>query len=357
MKTITKKERPSGMDGTWIDFTIVNGLNLTDQEKILFSMIFHLSKRKEGCTAGNAYFAEIMEKSDKAISEAISRMARKGVIRVRLTKTKLGTNRVMFANVKVQKPTPQTLEEATPRSEEPTPYGVDITPQNREATPQNKECMHSSNCGTDIKGIKEEHKKEIEKGSLSLSAETTWSNVSKKAKDLILRECKEYDHTPKTEKSKLEEWETFQDGLRPEIVLETITKLIAIRNSENFKTDTFWQSRPVNISSAYSYKDHIKNAYNALLLLSETKSKKSVESQQIPISKKEILKPKPALSELYASFEDWASERLSGSSMKIIRETNSPAELPDSIRMIYNKYVNEEGGSPILHSIVRKVAV
>ncbi|MDI7174833.1 helix-turn-helix domain-containing protein [Leptospira santarosai] len=357
MKTITKKERPSGMDGTWIDFTIVNGLNLTDQEKILFSMIFHLSKRKEGCTAGNAYFAEIMEKSDKAISEAISRMARKGVIRVRLTKTKLGTLRVMFANVKVQKPTPQILEEATPQNEEATPYGVDIAPQNREATPQDKECIHPSNCGSDIKGIKEEHKKEIEKESFSLSAETTWSNVSEKAKDLILRELKEYDHNPKTEKSKLEEWESFQEGLRPEIVLESISKLILIKNSENFKTDTFWQSRPVNISSAYSYKDLIKNSYNALLLLSETKSKKSVETRPVPTPSNVASISKTLLSEQYASFEDWASERLTSSSMQLIRKAKSPDEFTESIRMVYNKYVNEEGGSPVLHSIERQVAV
>ncbi|RHX84724.1 helix-turn-helix domain-containing protein [Leptospira stimsonii] len=357
MKVKTKKERPSGMDGTWIDFTIVNGLNLTDQEKILFSMIFHLSKRKEGCTSGNAYFAAIMEKSEKAISEAISRMARKGVIRVRLTKTKVGTLRVMFANVKVQKPTPQKIDLATPQEEEPTPYGVDRIPQNVDATPQDKECIHPSNCGSDIKGIKEEHKKEIEKEALSLSAETTWLNVSEKAKDLILREWKEYDHYPKTEKSKLEEWEAFQEGSRPEIVLETISKLIVIRNSENFKSDTFWQSRPVNISSAFSYKDHIKNAYNALCLLSETKSKKSVENRSAQAPKKVEFIQKPVLSERFASFEDWASEKLTSSSMKLIRQAKSPDELTGSIRMIYDKYVNEEGGSPILHSLERKEAV
>ncbi|WP_243397161.1 helix-turn-helix domain-containing protein [Leptospira kmetyi] len=354
---ITKKERPSGMDGAWIDFTIVNGLGLTDQEKILFSMIYHLSKRKEGCTAGNAYFAEIMEKSEKAISEAISRMVRKGVIRIRLTKTKFGTLRVMFANVKVQKPTPQNDSEATPQPETPTPHGVDSSPQIEEATPQDKECMHSTRYGSDIKGIKKEHSKEIEKKALSLSSELTWSTVSIKAKEYILLEMKEYDHTPKQEETKLKEWEKFQEGKRPEIVLETIQKLVAIRNSETFKTDTFWQSRPVNIATAYSYKDHIKNAFNALKLLSEANKKKPV-SKDSKSTKEEAA---PKISEYsavgYDSFEEWAISRLSKSSVIEIRKATCIEDLPVSVRMVYDKYVNEEGGIPVLHAREQKVAV
>lgn len=357
MSAVKKKERPSGMDGTWIDFTIVNGLGLTDQEKILFSMIFHLSKRKEGCTAGNAYFAEIMEKSDKAISEAISRMVRKGVIKIRLTKTKFGTTRVMFANVKVQKPTPQIVVEATPQPESSTPYGMDDAPQIEEATPQDEEWMHSTQCGSDIKGIKKEHIKEIEKEALSLSSELTWSTVSKRAKDYILHELKEYDHTPKQEDAKLNEWEKFQEGKRPEVVLETIQKLIAIRNSETFKTDTFWQSRPVNIATAYSYKDHIKNAFNALKLLSEA-NKKKPESKP-PVSKNEKSAPKKSEYSAvgYESFEEWAIPRLSKSSVLAIRSATCIEDLPESVRMVYSKYVNEEGGTPVLHARAQKEAV
>nr|WP_232371803.1 helix-turn-helix domain-containing protein [Leptospira ainazelensis] len=345
------------MDGTWIDFTIVNGLGLTDQEKILFSMIFNLSKRKEGCTAGNAYFAEIMEKSEKAISEAISRMVRKGVIKIRLTKTKFGTARVMFANVKVQKPTPQPNPEATPQTEEPTPYGMDNDPQIKEATPHGVECMHSTEYGTDIKGIIKEHKKEIEKGSLSKSNILTWLNVQDKARDLILREWGEYDHSPETEKTKVKLFETYLEGTRPELVLEMIQKLIKIRNSEKFKTDTFWQSRPVNISSAFSYKDHIKNAYNALLLLAETKPRK-IQTENSRTTEKDIkTEVKRTNLSIYDSFEDWACTKLSPSSVGVIRKVQTPDELPSSIRMIYDKFVKEEGGTPVLHSQVKKVAV
>ncbi|MDV6237610.1 helix-turn-helix domain-containing protein [Leptospira ellisii] len=356
-----KKERPSGMDGAWIDFTIVNGLGLTDQEKILFSMIFHLSKRQEGCTASNAYFAEIMEKSEKAISEAISRMVRKGFVRTRLTKTKFGTLRVMFANVKVKRPTPQPEIEATPQSENPTPYDVDCSPQNMEATPQDKECMHSTRYGTDNKEIKKKYNKVIEKGTSPLSCEPAWSQIFEKAKDIILRECGEYDRTPKKEESQLLEWEKYLEGQKPEIVLETIQKLIRIRKSEKFKTQSFWLSIPVNIASSFSYKDQIKNTYNALLVWEEVEANKSKmkEEDPKPSSNIENRKSKVQQSTIvsYGSFEDWATPRLTRSSLSEIRKAGIPDELPSSIKMIYDKFVNEEGGPPVLHSILRKEAV
>ncbi|MDV6237540.1 helix-turn-helix domain-containing protein [Leptospira ellisii] len=361
MKAIKKKERPSGMDGAWIDFTIVNGLGLTDQEKILFSMIFHLSKRQEGCTATNLYFAEIMEKSEKAISEAISRMARKGFVRVRLTKTKLGTLRVMFANVKVQKPTPQNEVEATPQTENPTPYGVDSSPQNMDATTQDVECMHSTGYGSDIKEIKKKYNKEIEKGPSSLSGQSGWYDISERAKDLILHDWGEYDHNPDKETYQLLAWEKFQEGQKPEVVLETIRKLIRIRKSEQFKTNTFWQSIPVNIASSFSYKDHIKNAYNALLLLAETKSNPSKAKSTTVDSKSQSEKQKQfspfSLVSSYASFEDWAKSRLTRSSLEEIRRIKRPDEMSENLRLIYDKFVNEEGGTPVLHSSVIKEAV
>lgn len=352
-EVIGKKSR----SGTWIEFEVVSGLGLTDQEKILYSMIFNLSKRKKGCTATNLYFAKKMEKSEKAISEAISRMARKGVIRVHLTKTKNGTERVMFANVKKATPQLSSLVVATPQDSETTPQIVTNLPQIVDATPHGVECMHSTEYGTDIKGIKEEHKKEIEKDSLSLERGLSWLNVQDKARDLILRDWGEYDHLPGTEKNKVELFEKYQEGTKPEIVLEMIQKLIAIRKSEKFETDTFWQSRPVNISTAYSYKDHIKNAYNAVLLLAETKSRKmqtvnlkpSKEGRTLPSTRTDFSK--------YDSFESWASTKLTPSSVGIIRKVQTPDELPSSIRMIYDKFVKEEGGTPVLHSLVKKVAV
>ncbi|XDD52519.1 helix-turn-helix domain-containing protein (plasmid) [Leptospira sp. WS92.C1] len=348
MSEVIGKKRRSG---TWIDFEVVSGLGLTDQEKILYSMVFHLSKRNKGCTASNAYFAKKMEKSEKAISEAISRMARKGVIRVHLTKTKNGTERVMYANVK--KPTPQTITEATPQEVEPTPQIMTNNPQIVDTTPQDKECMHSTEYGGDIKGIKEEHKKEIEKESLSQSDELSWLNVSDKAKDLILRDWGEYDHVPEKEKLKLLQWESFQKNHSPKVVLEMIQKLIFIRRSKKFETDTFWQSRPINISSAYSYKDHIKNTYEALQRLPDS-NVVQIKKESAPLSaakQREITKPS------YDSFEDWASTKLTRSSMGIIRNVLTPDELPESLRMIYDKFVNEERGTPVLHSRVRKEAV
>lgn len=365
MSAVKRKVRPSGMDGTWIDFTIVNGLGLTDQEKILFSMIFNLSKRKEGCTAGNSYFAEIMEKSEKAISEAISRMVRKGVIKIRLTKTKYGTARVMFANVKIQKPTPQPTSKATPQTEEPTPYGMDDDPQIVEATPHGVECMHSPEYGTDIKGIKEEHKKEIEKESLSHEGELSWLNVREKARELILRDWGEYDHAPEKEKSKLLQWEELQNKDNPKVVLEMIQKLIFIRKSKKFETDTFWQSRPVSISTAYSYKDHIKNTYEALLRLPDSGSTpKKQESNRVSVPVYRAEKQKLKRLTPYESFEDWASEpvdgratRLTPSTIEIIRNSISVEDLPNSIRAIYNRFEVEEGRGMPLHSPLRKEAV
>lgn len=127
LSRIPRSNRPEGSSYVVVDFNIVNGFGLTDGEKIIFSLIHNLSNRKEGCTATNDYFARLLErynphekdpekllaektKAEKAISASISRLAKKGAITVRLLKTKNGTSRFIFSNVRIVKPTPQNID-------------------------------------------------------------------------------------------------------------------------------------------------------------------------------------------------------------------------------------------------------
>jgi hypothetical protein len=132
--------KPSNIDGIWTDLSKVNGRGLSPQEKFLFSMIDHLCKRKEGCTASNKYFAEILETTEKAVSDGISRLIKKKFVKSFSSRTKNGTKRCLWTDLEfIPQPTPENAgcQENV------------ATPENEDATPENAGCMHSSKTGPD----------------------------------------------------------------------------------------------------------------------------------------------------------------------------------------------------------------
>ncbi|EMP09471.1 hypothetical protein LEP1GSC124_0066, partial [Leptospira interrogans serovar Pyrogenes str. 200701872] len=111
------------------------------------------------------------------------------------------------------------------------------------------------------------------------------------SKNLVLKEWGEYDHNPEKENAKIKSWKKLVPE-NPEVVLETLKKLIHIRKSEEYKGDRFWGTIPVNIASSYSYKDIIKNTYNLLTqvknkdpLVAENKKEVKIESKVTDPSK------------------------------------------------------------------------
>lgn len=270
MNAVPRPNRPEGSSYAVVDFNVVNGFGLTDGEKIIFSLIHNLSNRKEGCTATNDYFARLLErynpyekdsekllaektKAEKAISASISRLAKKGAITVRLLKTKNGTSRFIFSNVRIIKPTPQNID--------PGPQNVEDPPQKVEWGPQNIECMHSTKCGADIKG---DNKLDSTKKEKEVSSETiTFVNVYEKTKELLASRNIEYVHTVGKETSALNWFMT--SGLSADKIIEVVSNLIRIKESKEFKDDLkFWKPIPITIASAKSYYEKIQSTIVAL---------------------------------------------------------------------------------------------
>ncbi|QOI36799.1 hypothetical protein [Leptospira interrogans] len=269
-RRVPRPNRPEGSSYAVVDFNVVNGFGLTDGEKIIFSLIHNLSNRKEGCTATNDYFARLLErynpyekdsekllaektKAEKAISASISRLAKKGAITVRLLKTKNGTSRFIFSNVRIIKPTPQNID--------PGPQNVEDPPQKVEWGPQNIECMHSTKCGADIKG---DNKLDSTKKEKEVSSETiTFVNVYEKTKELLASRNIEYVHTVGKETSALNWFLT--SGLSADKIIEVVSNLIRIKESKEFKDDLkFWKPIPITIASAKSYYEKIQSTIVAL---------------------------------------------------------------------------------------------
>nr|WP_017853897.1 hypothetical protein [Leptospira interrogans] len=269
-RRVPRPNRPEGSSYAVVDFNVVNGFGLTDGEKIIFSLIHNLSNRKEGCTATNDYFARLLErynpyekdsekllaektKAEKAISASISRLAKKGAITVRLLKTKNGTSRFIFSNVRIIKPTPQNID--------PGPQNVEDPPQKVEWGPQNIECMHSTNYGADIKG---DNKLDSTKKEKEVSSETiTFVNVYEKTKEFLASRNIEYVHTVGKETSALN-W-FMASGLSADKIIEVVSNLIRIKESKEFKDDLkFWKPIPITIASAKSYYEKIQSTIVAL---------------------------------------------------------------------------------------------
>ncbi|ULG94696.1 DNA-binding protein (plasmid) [Leptospira interrogans] len=189
------------------------------------------------------------------------------------------------------------------------------------------------------------NKKKVQTSSLS---KITWENIFEHSKNLILKEWGEYDHNPEKENAKIKSWKKLVPET-PEVVLETLKKLIHIRRSEEYKADRFWGTIPVNIASTYSYKDIIKNTYNLLTqvgskapLVTENKKEVKTESKVIDPFKNEPT---------WEGFLVWAGKRLSKTSYENLKELKIKfenerlyiiGEINDSLKMIVSKYFNEE---------------
>ncbi|AKP28263.1 Winged helix-turn-helix DNA-binding protein [Leptospira interrogans serovar Manilae] len=189
------------------------------------------------------------------------------------------------------------------------------------------------------------NKEKIQSSSFS---EITWENILEHSKNLILKEWGEYDHNPEKENAKIKSWKKLVPE-NPGVVLETLKKLIHIRKSEEYKGDRFWGTIPVNITSTYSYKDIIKNAYNLLAqvgskapLVTENKKEVKTESKVIDPFKNEPT---------WEGFLVWAKERLSKTSNENLKGLRIKFEneglyivgdISDSLKRIVSKYFNEE---------------
>ncbi|TGN00347.1 hypothetical protein EHR03_13025 [Leptospira mayottensis] len=324
VRRIPRSERPEGTSYVVVDFNVVNGFGLTDGEKIIFSLIHNLSNRKEGCTATNDYFAKILEKynpfeadpekllvdkcrAEKAISASISRLTKKGAITVKLLKTKNGTKRFIFSNVRIVKPTPQNID--------PDPQNVEDPPQKVEWVPQNIECMHSTNCGPDIKEDSKIDNKEKEKENKNEthSSELNYAQIYSRVQELFIQQEVEYaEHFVKRENFVINEF--MFEGISATKIFETVRRLVAIKKSKELKDAKFWERVPYSIASAKSYYSQIHTTFKTI--------------------KKEIPTERPKSTKHpgdFEYFEDWLQsvEQLGRSAIEELLRAESPEEYSD----------------------------
>lgn len=69
--------------GVWIEYKTLTDVNLNDKEKIVYSMIKYLSKKRE-CTITNMYLSELLNISKIQSSRIINSLKKKGYIKVEL---------------------------------------------------------------------------------------------------------------------------------------------------------------------------------------------------------------------------------------------------------------------------------
>lgn len=72
------------LKGVWIPLEILNNDNLSDKEKILYSIILSLSIETGYCYANNRYFSKILNITMGRVSKLISSLKNKGFIEVKL---------------------------------------------------------------------------------------------------------------------------------------------------------------------------------------------------------------------------------------------------------------------------------
>ncbi|UML83155.1 DNA-binding protein (plasmid) [Leptospira interrogans] len=189
-----------------------------------------------------------------------------------------------------------------------------------------------------------------EKVQSSSFSKVTWMNILEHSKNLILKEWGEYDHNPEKENAKIKSWKKVEPE-NPEVVLETLKKLIHIRKSEEHKGDRFWGTIPVNITSSYSYKDIIKNTYNLLTQVENKDPLVTGNKKEVKIESKVTDPSKNENEPTWEGFLVWAKERLSKTSYENLKglrikfeneELSIVGEINDSLKMIVTKYFNEE---------------
>ncbi|MDV6237548.1 DNA-binding protein [Leptospira ellisii] len=168
-----------------------------------------------------------------------------------------------------------------------------------------------------------------------------------RSKTLIIEKCGKYDSVAEKEKSKAKLWFKMDSKIEP--VLESIQRLIEIKQSEEFKNDfRFWGGIPVNIASAYTHKDAITNTYESLVRYRKSVKIKSEDNATTPLeAKNQSEKYKPT----WEGFRHWAKSRLTFSTKEILNQVKVKIEgqrilifgdLPDSVKIIITKYFSEE---------------
>ncbi|XDD52530.1 hypothetical protein AB3N59_20490 (plasmid) [Leptospira sp. WS92.C1] len=255
-----------------VEYILVNGRNLTDGQKLLASLIQILSVRPEGCTLTNKDFAIALEWTPKAVSTCVSRLVKKQIISIEFIDTSRGKLRVLRS---LLQPLAATQ---VPQIADISPQAKDSPPHIEAPSPQNPSSEASSNCGPNIITRKEYHSLEKEKidNTHVLSPQDEWFDViPQKAKERIEKTKFDYKPIKDKETESIEKWKEYQNNENPSIILEYLSKLILIKDSERYKTKEFWASMPVNIASTFSYMDQIRNTYNALLIDSEIKPRRS----------------------------------------------------------------------------------
>ncbi|EKR71835.1 DNA-binding helix-turn-helix protein [Leptospira noguchii str. 2006001870] len=204
--------------------------------------------------------------------------------------------------------------------------------------------------GASLNNQSTNHTNNKEKIQSSSFSEISWLNISEHSKNLILKEWGEYDHNPEKESAKIKSWKKLVPE-DPEVILETLRKLIQIRKSEKYKEDRFWGTIPVNIASTYSYKDIIKNTYN---LLTQVGSKTlSIEENKEEIRNGSGInnQTKNENEPTWEGFLVWAGKRLSKSSIQSLKQLRVQFEneelsivggIDDFLKIIITKYFKEE---------------
>ena len=77
--------------------------DITPAAKLIFSLIFSLSRLNNYCYAGNDYLAEKMKASKRSVISWINELAKIGFINIEFKKSHLGTERKIYINLHMQK--------------------------------------------------------------------------------------------------------------------------------------------------------------------------------------------------------------------------------------------------------------
>ncbi|EKR55086.1 hypothetical protein, partial [Leptospira interrogans] len=297
-----------------------------------------------GCIAKNKTLGEEVGLAETTVSKYIREMRREGYINsgefhghYRILNSSLHDTVVQERyEYNLQKQITKYTSQSSTNILESTNQSTGSAPYKRTGDCINNQSTNQTN-----------NKKKVQTSSLS---KITWENILEHSKNLVLKEWGGYDHNPEKESAKIKSWKKLVPE-NPEIVLETLKKLIHIRKSEEYKKDRFWGTIPANITSTYSYKDIIKNTYNLLTqvgskgpLVTENKKEIKIESKVIDPSKNEN-------GPTWEGFLVWAKERLSKTSYENLKGLKIKFEnerlyiignTSDSLKMIVSKYFNEE---------------
>lgn len=79
--------------GIWIPFEILPNKDLSDKEKLIYSIILYFSKEKSYCSISNNQLAELLNLSTNHVSKLVSSLSNKKYVKVHL-KYKKGSKEI-----------------------------------------------------------------------------------------------------------------------------------------------------------------------------------------------------------------------------------------------------------------------